>query len=105
MTLWDASTQRAAVSWPSPPGSAGTMPQFSPDHRFVVVHDRSGAIHLHAVPSGALQLTLQVPGGFPLWDVQWAGPEKLIAIGTDGRLGEWSLSATREAAAQAGLPW
>ena len=105
MTLWDAATQRTGASWPTPPGVAGTLPQFSPDGRLLASHDRSGTIFLHEVPSGELSVSLTVPGGFPLWDVQWAGARRLIGIGTDGRLGEWDLDETEQAAAAAGLPW
>ena len=105
MTIWEAETQSPGASWPSPPGVAGTLPQFSSDSRMLAVHDRSGTIFLHEVPGGQLSLTLNVPGGFPLWDVQWAGPRRLIAVGTDGREGEWDLDGTVQAAAEAGLAW
>lgn len=105
ITLWEAATLRPGASWPSPPDVAGTLPQFSPDSRILAVHDRSGSIFLHEVPGGRLELTLSVPGGFPLWNVQWAGTRRLIAVGTNGLVGEWDLKRTEEAAARAGLHW
>ncbi len=105
VVLWDAATQRPGASWPSPPDVAGNRPQFSPDSRRLAVHDRSGNIYVYEVPGGRPLMTLQAPGGFPLWDVHWTGPQRLVGIGTDGRLAGWDLDSTAAAAAAAGLRW
>lgn len=105
ITIWEAATQRSGASWPSPPDVAGTLAPFSPDSRMLAVHDRSGSIYLYEVPSGRLSMTLTVPGGFPLWDVQWAGTRRLIAIGSNGRTGAWDLHETTATAAADGLIW
>jgi hypothetical protein len=69
------------------------------------VYDRKGSIHVYQVPEGRLVFSLVVPGGFSFRDVQWAGPRRLIGMGTDGRIGEWDLDRIQDAAAAAGLPW
>ncbi len=105
ITLWAAASQRPAASWSSPPGVAGGLPQFSPDSQRIAVHDRSGTVFVHDAAGGRLVVTLNAPGGFPLWDVQWTGAQRLIGIGTDGRVCEWDLGKIKQAAGEAGLRW
>ena len=105
LALWEADRQQFSASWEAPPGVGGTLGQFSPDSRRLAVYDRKGSIHVYQVPEGRLVFSLVVPGGFSFRDVQWAGPRRLIGMGTDGRIGEWDLDRIQDAAAAAGLPW
>jgi WD40 repeat protein len=104
-TLWGAPQQKILTTWPTPPGVAGTLPKFSPDHKQLAMHDRANHIYLYAVPSGTLALTLTIPSDFQLWDVSWASAQRLLAVGSDGRLGEWNLAETAAEAARMGLRW
>lgn len=105
LAIWDADRQQIRASWEAPPGVGGTLGRFSPDSRWLAVYDRKGSVHLYSVPEGRLAYSLVVPGGFSFREVQWAGPGRLIGMGTDGRIGEWDLDSIKKAAAAAGLPW
>lgn len=102
-TLWEAQTQRLITSWSSPEDVAGTLPRFSPDSRQLAMHDRTGKIFLYNMLSGTPTQTMSIPAKFTLWDVQWSGTARLIAVGTDGRIGEWNLAETAVAQKDEGL--
>ena len=53
--------------------------------------------------SGTPTQTMSIPAKFTLWDVQWSGTARLIAVGTDGRIGEWNLAETAVAQKDEGL--
>jgi hypothetical protein len=103
--LWDGRTGKIRTVWDSPPGVSGSQPAFSPDGRLLLTNDKVGHLYIDEVPSGRRVVSLKVPGSDSLRAVEWIGPQQIVVIDQNGRIGAWDLAETARAAAALGLPW